>query len=218
MKETILFLMAYPFWVKAAVVTLLASCALLLIVFKPNLPKEPSASVHPSVVVQVGVNQGGQVAGRDIVVNAGPTGAQTDELIRVFQARALKIHSDLGRTFKYVQVQQFLQDFDKLHQAHIDALGRNNLVEAHEYLTQIHALSGELERSEFRSRHKRETPRAVYRHRPDDFQRGGMIQWYAGKKTMELLVFHAMETSRAMYDSTYISQTRCEGSKPSVVD
>ena len=192
MKDVLLFLLAYPLWVKAVVVALLSACALLLLVFKPDLPKDVASAATPNVAVTVGINQGGNVAGRDVVVNAGPTGAQTEELVRVLQARADRIHRELAPNFKYVEVKSFIEEFEKLHQAHIAALRRNNLVEAHEYLTQIHAVSRKLESGEFWARHAAETLDRQYSLSVEAFQRGEMIEWYAGRPAMEELVVEAM--------------------------
>jgi hypothetical protein len=195
MKDAILFLMSYPLWVRAVIVALLSICALLLLVFKPDQQQKPIPPSVPSVAISVGVNQGGNVAGRDIVLNAGPTGAKTEELIRILQARAERIHRDLSQNFKYVEIKRFLQDFDKLHKAHMQALQRDNLIEAHEYLSQIHSLSYELQRSEFWSCHAKEGPGIRYRLECDSFQRGQLIQWYAGEQGMETLVAAAMAGS-----------------------
>lgn len=192
MKDALLFLLAYPLWVKTVVVTLLSACVLLLLVFKPDLPKDVAAPTTPNVTVNVGINQGGNVAGRDVVVNAGPTGAQPEELVRVLQARADRIHRELAPNFKYVDVKRFIEDFERLHQAHIAALRRNNLVEAHEYLTQIHEVSRKLERSEFWARHEAEAPDIRYSLSLEAFQRGKLIQWYAGQSAMEALVTEAV--------------------------
>jgi hypothetical protein len=199
MKDVLFYLLSYPVWVKAIVVALLSICAFLLLVFKPDPPKELVTPTTPSIAVNIGVNQGGNVAGRDIVVNTGPTGAQTDEFVRVLQARAQRIQNELAPNFKDVEVKKFLLQFDELHRAHIDALRRNNLVEAHEYLTQMHAISRELQASEFWAREAKRspqvgTPRIAYSLRPDAFQRGKMIEWYAGKKGMEILVTESMRT------------------------
>lgn len=83
MKDALVFLMSYPLWVKAVLIVLLSVCALLLVVFKPNLPKDPAVAPTAGVDVNVGVNNGGNVAGRDIVVNTGPTGAQTLDTNRI---------------------------------------------------------------------------------------------------------------------------------------
>jgi hypothetical protein len=194
-KDLLLFLMSYPFWVKAVIVTLLSICALVLIAFKPNLPETP-VSPPPAAVVNAGVNQGGNVAGRDIIVNTGPIGAQTEELIRVLQARAQRIERDLKLNFKYVEAKSFLDEFRALHEAHIEALRRNNLVEAHEYLKQIYEVSRSLEGEEFWAKHRKETPGRMYSLSREAFHRGKMIQWYTGEKAQELLVAEAV---RARY-------------------
>jgi hypothetical protein len=205
MKDVLFYLLSYPVWVKAVVVALLSICALLLLVFKPDPPKELVTPKMSSIAVNIGVNQGGNVAGRDIVVNNGPTGAQTDELVRVLQARAQRIQNELAPKFKDVEVKKFLQQFDELHRSHIDALRRNNLVEAHEYLTQVHAISRELQASEFWAREAKRSlqgvrspqegpPRIAYSVKPDAFQRGKMIEWYVGTKGMEILITESMRT------------------------
>jgi hypothetical protein len=188
MKDLFVFLMAYPLWVKTVVVALLSVCALLLLVFKPKTSTETS---HPvaSVSVTVGTNQGGNIAGRDVVINAGPVGAQTQELIQVLEARASHIQRDLAPHFQYAEVQGFLRSFQDLHASHIAALRRNNLIEAHEYLTQIHAVSRELERSEFWERHYAlHSGRVAYSLKDDAFQRGKLVEWYAGRSAQEALV------------------------------
>jgi len=77
MKDAIDFLISYPLWVKVVISILLFTCLLLLVIFKPNLPKESTAAPIPGSTANVGGNNVGNVAGRDIIINAGPTAAQT---------------------------------------------------------------------------------------------------------------------------------------------
>lgn len=77
MKDALVFLMSYPFWVRVVIIVLLSVCLLILVVFKPNLPKDSAVAPRPRVVANVGVNNGGNVASRDIVINTVPAGVQT---------------------------------------------------------------------------------------------------------------------------------------------
>lgn len=139
--------------------------------------------------MNIGTLQGGHVAGHDVIVNSGPVGAQTAELIRVLQARAARIHQELAPHYKDIEVQRFLNQFQALHVAHIAALERNNLIEAHEYLSQIQKVSRELEFSAFFERQHFDVS---YHVSSEKFQRGKLIEWYAGKVAMEALVQEAL--------------------------
>jgi hypothetical protein len=83
MKEALDFFMSYPSWVRVTVAILLSVCVLLFVVIKRNPPKDPAVANTPGAGVNVGVNKGGNVAGRDIIVNTGPTGGQTLETNRI---------------------------------------------------------------------------------------------------------------------------------------
>jgi len=77
------FLMSYPLWVKVTAVTLLAVCGLLLVIFKPNFPIDPVPTSSPSVVVNVGSNHTGNVAGRDVIIYSGQTDAQKEATLEL---------------------------------------------------------------------------------------------------------------------------------------
>jgi len=95
MKDELVFLMSYPLWVKIVLVVLLSFCLLLLVVFKPNLPKDAAVAPTPGVVANVGVNNGGNVAGRDFIINTGPTGSQTLDTNRIITLKQKSRISDV---------------------------------------------------------------------------------------------------------------------------
>lgn len=83
MKDAFVFLLSYPLWVKVVIIGLLSVCLLILVVFKPNLPKDSVLVPTTGVVANVGVNNGGNVAGRDIIIGTGPVGAHTLDTKRI---------------------------------------------------------------------------------------------------------------------------------------
>jgi len=83
MKEALDFFMSYPLWVRLVVAVLISVCILLFVVIKRNPPKDPIVAPTPSAAVNIGVNKGGNVAGRDIIVNTSPGGAKTLDTNRI---------------------------------------------------------------------------------------------------------------------------------------
>ena len=70
------------------------------------------------------------------------------ELIPILNMRAEKIMGELSKYYKYTNVKEYLDKFEKLHRRHIDSLQKGNFVLAHEILVDIHELSFELEKDE----------------------------------------------------------------------
>ncbi|WP_415878122.1 hypothetical protein [Methylomonas sp. TEB] len=197
MKELFTFLLSYPIWVKVTIVILVAVCALLLVVFKPqsNNQETNSRSSLVQPTISVGTNAGGIVAGRDVHIQAGSVSARTDELIRMVSLRAQKIAASLAPHYEYATVSSYLSRFQSLHESHVDALRRGSLIEAHEIVCQIHDLSRELQSDEFWTRHNKETPDVCYSLNFDAFQRGPLIEWYVEKQLMEELVAEKMHSN-----------------------
>jgi hypothetical protein len=107
---------------------------------------------------------------------------KSDELVAILQDRARRINRDLKAHYKYADVKGFLRKFNALHSDHINALTSGQLMRAHEIARDIHALSRELERSEFWKRHQAETPDVCYSLGYDIFDHGPIVNWYFGAK------------------------------------
>ena len=120
----------------------------------------------------------GYVAAGDLVINADVIEDRVDELVEILEHRASLIMEELSRHFKYVRVRKYASRFQELHQQHIRALRKRNLIYAHEILRQIHELSMKMEADEFWTRHHIETPDVLYKLREDAFQRGIIITGY----------------------------------------
>ncbi|MFL6674840.1 MAG: hypothetical protein ACJ8LG_16295 [Massilia sp.] len=188
MKDIFAVLMAYPLWVKVTLVVLQATCGLLLVAFKPSSPQETLRPEQTGISVSVGTNMGGIVVGHGVGFQTQLSGPRTEELIRILELRATRIVEELPPHFDYAPVRKYIVRFRIFHAAHVDALKRGNLIEAHEILRQIHDLSRELESDEFWTRHHRETPDILYSLADGAFQRGRLIEWYVGSAPMEELV------------------------------
>jgi hypothetical protein len=84
------------------------------------------------------------IAGRDIHINKKDQG----ELIETLKFRAENINRNLKRYYYYVEVAEFLDQFNTLHKKHINALRSNDFLLAHEILSSIHMLSFSLDAKE----------------------------------------------------------------------
>jgi len=116
-------------------------------------------------------------AGRDIVINQ-ISHVKLDELIKLFNFRARIINKNLHKHFKYTKVRNYLKEFNEIHKKHIEALQKNELILAHEYLTTIHDISYKICYEEFWTRHKKKTPFIRYKLSPDAFTKGELICGY----------------------------------------
>jgi hypothetical protein len=111
-------------------------------------------------------------------ITYNPLKGKVDELIDILSSRAEIIINTLSRHFKYAKVKSYIDQFKSLHNQHIEALRKGNIIHAHEVLIQIYELSYELESDEFWTRHHIESPDVRYSLRPDAFQRGIVICGY----------------------------------------
>ncbi|MFC7072804.1 hypothetical protein ACFQJ7_06130 [Halovenus rubra] len=122
----------------------------------------------------------GLVAGRDIDLDitehVGNDGAS--ELIDILERRAEKVEKELEPVYEYAPVQEFLEEFNRLHQEHIEALEEGNYVYAHEVLSEIHRLSYELEMKDFWTHHEKKEIGSMYSLGEDAFERGALICGY----------------------------------------
>ena len=103
---------------------------------------------------------------------------RSDELIEILNMRASKINHDLSQYYRYANIKEYLDEFNRLHKLHIEALKNGNIVLAHEILVDIHKLSFELAGDEFWTRHEIETPNVAYSLCLDAFQRGELVYGY----------------------------------------
>jgi hypothetical protein len=96
----------------------------------------------------------------------------------LLQQRAVTINQTLQQNYRYVQVQNRLDEFNRLHGEHVEALNGGDIVKAHAILLQIHALSRALERDEFWTRHWIEQPYVRLRISPYAFRDGPIVKMY----------------------------------------
>lgn len=135
--------------------------------------------VHNSgIIMGDNINNSGFIAGHDIHVHQDILKEKNDELIKLLCNRADKIRKKLNTFYKYIEVKKYLDEFIDLHNKHINALKSGNIILAHEILCDIHNLSFEIEKDEFWTRHKIETPNVHYSLRKDIFKRGILICGY----------------------------------------
>jgi hypothetical protein len=83
MKEVLDFFMSYPLWVRITVAILLSICVLLFVVVKRIPPKDNNSTHSSSNEVNTGANNGGNIAGRDIIININPRGVETSDTYRI---------------------------------------------------------------------------------------------------------------------------------------
>ena len=129
-----------------------------------------------TVEIQHGSNLG-IIAGGNVTVGTFVSN-NTDEIIKVLAGRAETINKELSNNFKYAKVQSYLEEFNRLHKKHIEALRKGNFVLAHELLNEIHEISSKLSADEFWAEHRKLRPNVRYSLRPDAFTRGAMICGY----------------------------------------
>jgi hypothetical protein len=103
---------------------------------------------------------------------------RVDELIDILSSRAEVILDTLSEHFKYVKIKSYYDKFKGLHERHIEALRKGNIIHAHEVLTQIHNLSNEIESDEFWTSHRINRSGMRYSLRHDAFQSGMIISGY----------------------------------------
>lgn len=126
----------------------------------------------------------GMIAGRDINVTEVVNDDNREELVDLLEHRAEKVRKELDSHYKYEPVQKYLEEFNSLHEKHIESIKKGNFTVAHETLREIHRLSFEFEHNEFWERHEVEEPNVSYRLAPDAFDRGKLICGYvAGEVT-----------------------------------
>jgi hypothetical protein len=101
-----------------------------------------------------------------------------DELIKLFNLRAVIINEELSIHYKYTNVNDFLNQFNILHEKHIEALQNHEFILAHDYLKQIYNISYMLTQDEFWTSHKIERPGVFYHLRHDAFTKGELICGY----------------------------------------
>ncbi len=97
------------------------------------------------------------------LITSEPLRGEVDELIQILNSRAERITRRLSRYFEYAEVQSYIDRFKTLHNQHIEALRKGNLIHAHEVLVQIYELSHELECNESWAPRENETPCFDYR-------------------------------------------------------
>jgi len=146
------------------------------------------SSSQSSVKIDRSASIAGSVAGRDILVNNDRLPDRAEELARILEDRATRIKAELAQHFHYTPVQDFLNRFEQLHIHHVDALRQGHLVRAHEILNEIHELSKKLQSDESWAERNHKYPGLEVKYHPEAFQRGYLIQWYAGSEAMERLV------------------------------
>jgi len=100
--------------------------------------KKETYKTNNGVVVGDNAYVGGNIAGHDIIINQDFNKKEIEELINIFKLRAENIISLLSTIDKY---KDCLDRFIILHNKHIEALKKGNLVYAHEILRMIDKLS-----------------------------------------------------------------------------
>ena len=78
--------------------------------------------------------------------DSSPLLLESIEIIEILEFRAQEINSQLYKYKKFTEVNRFLENFNKLHYKHIQALKEGKIVLAHEILIKIYRLSYELEK------------------------------------------------------------------------
>ena len=104
-------------------------------------------------------------------------GLRFGELIEILEHRAAVIRDQLAAHHKHVNVSNYLLEFTGLHEKHIDALRRGNVILAHEVLGEIHQLSRRMASDDFWTG---SPPGVRYSLRGDAFERGALICGYVG--------------------------------------
>jgi hypothetical protein len=155
----------------------------------PTIDKTGASAVS----IGENVSIGGHIAGRDIHIHPDELRNEVSQLIGILQDRVERIRRELASHFRYAEVTSYLQRFDTLHERHIKNLRDGDIIRAHETLLEIHSLSFELQKDEFWTRHRHETPDLLYRLPGDIFQRGPLMEWYVGTAALEALVVQAMK-------------------------
>lgn len=100
--------------------------------------------------------------------------SRVDELIAILDIRAARLVRTISRYADNSQIQEYLDEFGSLHQQHIEALKRGQLLHAHEILIQIHELSYKLETDEFWRNQTAKRPTAIH-YAPLDFLERGVV-------------------------------------------
>ncbi|HEV7409716.1 MAG TPA: ankyrin repeat domain-containing protein [Bradyrhizobium sp.] len=101
-----------------------------------------------------------------------------NELCRLLEDRALAINERLQDHFRYTDVAQYLKEFNVLHERHLAALRKGNLIAAHELLIKIHDVSSRLTASEFWKQSEKIFGGVQYQLNGDEFERGALITRY----------------------------------------
>ena len=101
-----------------------------------------------------------------------------DELIKLFTLRASIINEELGKYYKYTEVESYLNEFNAFHKKHIEALQNHEFILAHECLTRIYSISRALDNKEFWTSHEIERPNMSYKLNRDAFTKGELICGY----------------------------------------
>ena len=80
---------------------------------------------------------------------------EINQLITVLEIRAERIKSELSNHYYFTNTEEIVKKFDILHNKHIVAIRKGNLLEAHEILKEIYSLSERLEIEEFKKARKK---------------------------------------------------------------
>lgn len=121
----------------------------------------------------------GDNIGRDkIIVKLNSISKETNQLVSILEFRAIEINKNLSSFYEYVEIEDYLDEFNRLHALHVSAIRRNDLILAHEILRKIYNLSSEIENSEFWEDHRINRPGTFYQLLSDAFSRGELICGY----------------------------------------
>jgi len=101
-----------------------------------------------------------------------------NQLIEILNFRADEINKNLSSNFDYLEIENFLLEFNNLHKKHICAIEAENYLLAHEIIRKIHKLSYEMEQKEFSIDHKKNRPNVFYNLMQGAFTRGSLICKY----------------------------------------
>lgn len=112
-------------------------------------PEDLACKVVSDIAREFSSRMRGDLQPTDIkdAVISGAIAGSVEELIGVLEHRASLIKMTFSSCYGNRAVSKYLGTFDQLHQKHIDCLRRGRMVQAHEILNEIHALSASLMRS-----------------------------------------------------------------------
>jgi len=174
---------------------------------------EPSQKDTSKLKIHVGDNNkiNGNIAGRDIIINS-PIDPKINELICILERRAKIIGQKLQSTYSSINTENYLIQFNNLHEKHISALKEGKLILAHEILKEIHQLSYDIECENVCARITYK-PGTDYAQAADAFTKGPLVCFYmVGDYTLKSPRYpYEIETlTFSMIDEDQIGKTYLE--------